>query len=817
MAQKMDRRQFITTTGGAVLGAVALAKLPGTGYGATGSSTSKINAQRLPYNGIRVIESSKTLAGRLAGLLFADQGAEVLVAREAGFKPDELDEYLDRNKFCVSPARLADTSSADVIIVDGDAKVKRSPAQIVLRITAALPGDKTYGQLPADCSEDLLNALVGFYTDMGTTARVLGRPVIYTPLPLCSVYAAVNGAIATAAAMVDRTRSGLGREVIASRIAGGLSAIGAMSFTTKGLAEHHAMADAADLPEGLTVEEFKTIAREASKDASKQLWLEQRVIPLGAAYVCSDGYMVMILCMINRRLAQRLLKQLGIYETVLEAGMVDVYPYDPANLKYLGRNIADSVNLNYPMSSKLADLLADAFKMKPAVVWEKQLSEAGIPIAKVNSFEEWMKHPHARAAGIIAEIPGHGHGQIGRSAWVGSAQPYPGLRGCKSMESVPPRSTPLPSTTGRNPAKRPLEGFTLVDFSNVVAGPNGARMFAELGATVYWVCPIIPQHAPVIMIAYTTESGVGKRSIILDTNTREGREIMNKLVGKADMILANKRDDQMERLGLDRKSLDKLDPALIGIQLSAWRGEKPSARDGWPGYDPIAQAFTGIMDRFGPEGSPTYHGIASCVDYLCGYLGTWAGVSALYARERRRNGRGDWAEASLGTAATLTQCTLQQVRLPDSAVGPHATGMNEGERVYQLSDGWIFAQGDHDLSKELASTTVEKALALLGDKGIRAVPVQTCRELANRHRDNSSTTVRFETRKESDGWVTENYAPTWFTFDGEAVPMPGAPVRVGSSAPAILAELGYSEKDIQRLTTSGVVGPTEWAGGVKGG
>ncbi len=181
----MNRRQFITTTSGAVLGAIAATKLPGTAYGAAGSSRSNINAQRLPYSGIRVIESSKTIAGRLAGLLFADQGAEVLVAREAGFKPDELDEYLDRNKTSVAAAQLADNSSADVIIVDGDTKVKRSPAQIVLRITAALPGDKTYGHLPADCSEDLVNAVVGFYTDMGTTSRALGRPVIYTPLPLC--------------------------------------------------------------------------------------------------------------------------------------------------------------------------------------------------------------------------------------------------------------------------------------------------------------------------------------------------------------------------------------------------------------------------------------------------------------------------------------------------------------------------------------------------------------------------------------------------------------------------------------------------------
>jgi crotonobetainyl-CoA:carnitine CoA-transferase CaiB-like acyl-CoA transferase len=766
---------------------------------------------QLPYAGIRIIELSKTLAGRLAGQLFADQGAEVLIERESGYALDEHDEYFDRNKTALPPGGLADTASADVIIVDGEATVDRAPAQIVLRVTAALPGDEAYGHLDANCSEDLINALVGFFTDMGTTSRPLGRPVIYTPLPLCSVYTGVAGAIGVAAAMADRTRCGQGREVTASRIAGGLTAIGAMSFTTEGLDEHLGMAEAGALPEGITPEEFKTIVSEASKDASKQLWLEQRIIPLAAPYYCSDDNMVLMVCMVNRRLAQRLLKQLGIYEDAMEAGMVDVDPYDPANLEYRGRNIADSVNLNYPMSSKLADLLAEAFKRKTAVEWEPEMCEAGIPLAKVNSFEEWLNHPHARASGIIAEVEGHDHLQIGRAAWVGSAQPYPELRACESMESVPPRSAPLSSTNGKEPAKRPLEGFTVVDFTNVVAGPNSGRMFAELGATVYWLCPINPQHPPVVMVAYTSEAGVGKRSIILDMKTDEGREIMNKIVAKADMILANKLDDQMERMGLDRKALDKLNPALIGIQLSAHRGEKPSARQNWPGYDPVAQAFTGIMDRFGPEGCPTFHGVASCVDYLCGYLGTWAGLTALQARERRKDGQGDWAETSLFTAASLTQCNLQQAQLPESAQGAYATGMNEGERVYQLSDGWIFAQGDHDLSEELASTTVEAALALLGDKGIPAVPVQTCRELADRHRDNSSTTVRFETREESDGWVTENYAPTWFTFDGESVPCPGAPQRVGSEAPTILAELGYSSDDVDRLISSGVVGQTEWA------
>ena len=209
---------------------------------------------------------------------------------------------------------LVDTSSADVIIVDGDAKVERSPAQIVLRVTAALPGDEIYGDLPADCSEDLLNALVGFFTDMATTGRIIGRPVIYTPLPLCSVYAAVNGAVATGAALIDRERCGCGREVIASRMAGGLSAIGALVLTSEGMPAHLEPADITGVPEGLTPEDFKRMVSEAGKDAAKQLWFEQRLIPLAAPYEASDGRLVLPLAAPNRRLTQRILKFLGIWE-----------------------------------------------------------------------------------------------------------------------------------------------------------------------------------------------------------------------------------------------------------------------------------------------------------------------------------------------------------------------------------------------------------------------------------------------------------------------------------------------------------------------
>ena len=94
-------------------------------------------------------------------------------------------------------------------------------------------------------------------------------------------------------------------------------------------------------------------------------------------------------------------------------------------------------------------------------------------------------------------------------------------------------------------------------------------------------------------------------------------------------------------------------------------------------------------------------------------------------------------------------------------------------------------------------------------RGIAAMPVQTLRQLVDRHRTAPTATVRFE-RRERDGWQTECFAPTWYAFDGQVQARPPAPPRVGSDAAAVLTTLGYEAADVDRLMATGVVGPTEW-------
>lgn len=263
----------------------------------------------LPYDGVRILERSSTLTGRLAGLLFVDQGAEVFV--ESRTEPGEHDAYLDRGKIRVPSGELDDRASADVIIVDGMEPESRAPGQILLRVTAALPGDAAYGHLQPDCSEDLLNSLVGIFTDMSIFGAMLGRPVIYTPLPICSVYAAVHGAIAVASALVERERGGAGREIVASRLAGGLSAIGALTLTSSGIPEHLAPARLGGPPAGLTLERFQEIVRDAAGDPDRELWMVRRLGPLAQPFRAADGRFVLPMVSPNRRLTERFLRALG--------------------------------------------------------------------------------------------------------------------------------------------------------------------------------------------------------------------------------------------------------------------------------------------------------------------------------------------------------------------------------------------------------------------------------------------------------------------------------------------------------------------------
>ena len=147
------------------------------------------------------------------------------------------------------------------------------------------------------------------------------------------------------------------------------------------------------------------------------------------------------------------------------------------------------------------------------------------------SFEEWRKDADARAAGVFAEVGGDV--QIGRAVWTQSAQPYAQLQPRTTAETLPVRTDALPAVTGRAKAKLPLEGYKVVDMTNVLAGPSCTRMLVELGASVTRLDVADPQHAPTIHVMWSGENSVGKRSVILDRRTPDGLNLIHQITGRA--------------------------------------------------------------------------------------------------------------------------------------------------------------------------------------------------------------------------------------------------------------------------------------------
>jgi hypothetical protein len=159
--------------------------------------------------------------------------------------------------------------------------------------------------------------------------------------------------------------------------------------------------------------------------------------------------------------------------------------------------------------------------------------------------------------------------------------------------------------------------------------------------------------------------------------------------------------------------------------------------------------------------------------------------------------------------ATLVQLCFQHGRGPSSALGPNATGPNEGSRLYQLRDGWIFAEAPTDISSTLANKTVAEALNIAHEHAIRAVPVSSIASLRQRYLARPSTTIRFRTVSR-EGLRATRLEPTWFQIDGKPIVPSSEPPLPGGDAASVLAKLGFDEQEVAQMIEKNVIGLPNW-------
>jgi crotonobetainyl-CoA:carnitine CoA-transferase CaiB-like acyl-CoA transferase len=195
-------------------------------------------------------------------------------------------------------------------------------------------------------------------------------------------------------------------------------------------------------------------------------------------------------------------------------------------------------------------------------------------------------------------------------------------------------------------ASKALARFTVLDLTRVRAGPTCARQLADWGADVIKI--EAPPDADEPMGGPRERSDFqnlhrNKRSITLNLKTPEGLAAFKRLVKKADVLIENFRPAVKKRLGIDYKTLRKINPRLVYASISGFGQHGPYADR--PGFDQIAQGMGGLMSITGyPGQGPLRVGIP-VADLTAGLFAALGILTALL--ERDKSGKGQAIETSL--------------------------------------------------------------------------------------------------------------------------------------------------------------------------
>ncbi len=184
----------------------------------------------------------------------------------------------------------------------------------------------------------------------------------------------------------------------------------------------------------------------------------------------------------------------------------------------------------------------------------------------------------------------------------------------------------------------PLHGVKVVACSTAQAGTVPYMLMADLGAEVIKIeVPEVGDNSrgssvmPGFPSTYFETNNRGVKSVTLNLKTPEGREILRKLVAKADIFGQNFRPGAAEKNGFGYEELRKVNPKLVYMSVSGYGPKGPHAD--LPGTDSMAQALGGIAEAYSTPGQPLKTGIVSVADETCAILAFGGALAALtYAR-----------------------------------------------------------------------------------------------------------------------------------------------------------------------------------------
>ena len=723
------------------------------------------------FDGLRVLDLSRGIAGPIASMLLVDNGADVTRIEPPGGDPFGIQSgyrvwhrgkrsaRLDLHAEGDRSAFLALATQADIVLdsfspgtmtrigIDHEQLSEFNPRLITCSITG-------YGEEGRDRDRPAYDALVAARTGLlydqkgrrGTPMEyILGRPgplpefdgpegmkrgadrdgPVFPRTPWPSVGAAYLATLGIAAALRSREVTGGGQRVTTSLLQGALAAVSL---------------------------NWQRVER---PDAPLYwMWpLDARAIE--GIFECADGRWVH-----HWTLRPNWVLRAAEGEDPSGAAVETAYRDDPDRVSMEDDGLLQGI-IQYPD-------LAAAFKKFPTETWVKAAERIGFGVSLIRSPVEALSDPLFIADGCVAEVDDPEVGPIRYAGLLLDFSATPGaVRGHsprsgehtdkvraeaaelgnadRSSDKVSPR----PTDADDDSLSYPLAGVRVLDLGLGVAGPYTGRMLADLGADV------IKVNALYDSFWNGTHMGLGinrgKRSISLNLKDEQGRAILHRLIARADVVTTNWRPGAAARLGIDYQTLRAQFPRLIFCNT---RGYEKGPRSALPGTDQNAAALTGTEWEDGAcdAGNPPMWSRSNMGDTGNALLAAIAITSALYHRDRTGEGQ---EVATAIVNAGLLHTSYAWVHA-DGSPGPYRhvdrnqVGFSAYYRMYRAADDrWLFVAALSDSDQKRLS---EVTGAVLTD-GDDAVDGASAASLAERIASGSAAT--WVARLESGGVPAE--------------------------------------------------------------
>lgn len=395
----------------------------------------------------------------------------------------------------------------------------------------------------------------------------------------------------------------------------------------------------------------------------------------------------------------------------------------------------------------------------------------------------------------------------------------------------------------------PLDGITVIDFSQILAGPFCTMMLADMGADVIKVekpnggddtrrfgPPFINGESAAFLTLNRN-----KRSIVLDMKHEDGLRIAKQMLSQADVMVHNFRPGVVDRMGLGYDEVHKLNPALVYSTVSGFGTTGPYAMKA--GFDLIAQGMSGLMATNGfPDMPPAKVGVP-VADLNTGMFSAF-GILTAYVN-RLKTGLGQHVDASLlesGIAYTLYESATyfatdeisgplgsahrmiapyQAFATQDGYLNIGAANQNNWERMCRavgredlLEDERFTTNGDRMVHIEELTPIMEQTfenettahwVELLEGAGVPAGPIYNVEQVyADPHIQAREMAV--EVDHPVAGHIRNIGVPVKLSDTPGSV-RTAAPV-VGADTDAVLGQFGFSASDIAGFKESGAAGAT---------